>query len=257
VSTRILIAGVAVLAVGGAVVAARQEAPPVSGQQVESKTGVEPTTIQVDPEVDAELKRQVNLFEGLLRQAVEHGGQRLAQWASGIAPGVRLEQASNPVIQAVPLPDGSLIFNVQVPEILQTAVMLFKDMQRPQPGARPVSTLPPGSGRVGGTGVVPDDRMAGRVPDPGLDPDRRYSNYVRETLIDALLEGSAVLQLRSGQWLTVAASGVDDAFVSSNPLYRNPSRKLVLSIKADDLLAFRRQDISRDEARSRILERRF
>jgi hypothetical protein len=66
-----------------------------------------------------------------------------------------------------------------------------------------------------------------------------------------------VLQLRPGQWLTVAASGVDDAFVSSNPLYRSPSRKLVLSIKADDLLAFRRQDISRDEARSRILERRF
>jgi hypothetical protein len=252
-----LIAGVAALAVGGSVVAARQEAPPVSGQQVESKTGVEPTTIQVDAAAAAELKRQVTLFEGLLRQAVEQGGQRLAQWAWGVAPGVKLAQASNPVIQTVPLPDGSLVFNVQVPEILQTAVMLFVDMQRPQPGARPVSTPPPGSGRVGGTGVVPDDRMASRVPDPGLDPDRRYSDYVRETLIDALLEGSAVLQLRPGQLLTVAASGVDDAFVSANSLYRNPSRKLVLSIKADDLIALRSQEITRDEARSRILERRF
>ncbi len=251
-SIRILIAGVAALAVTGSAVVSGQ-APPAS-QQSDARVASEPTTVKIDAAVEVELKRQAGVFEVVLRQAVETGGQRLAQWARQVVPSVVLAQASNPVVQAVPLPDSSLVFNVQVPEILQTSVMLFQQLQRPQ-GPRPVAN-PPAGGRVGGTGVVPDDPVAERVSDPdSLDPDRRYSDYVREALIDAMLDGSAVLQLQPGQWLTVAASGVDIAV--TNPLYRNPSRKLVLSIKGEDLLEFRQQRITRDEARARILERRF
>lgn len=246
VITRTVLAGVAALAVCGSA-SAGQVVPPPSPPEPPGKQAVaEPTVVDVDAQADAELKRQVSLFEGVLRQAVESGGQRLAMWARQVVPGVVLAQASNPMVQAVPLPDSSLVFNVQVPEILQTSVMLFQQLQRPR-GPQPVSV----PGGVASTGVP-----VGRVSDPdNLDPDRRYSDYVREALIDALLEGSGVLQLHPGQWLTVAASGVDVAV--TNPLYRNPSRRLVLSVRADDLLAMRQGRLSRDETRSRILERRF
>lgn len=253
VFTKTVLAGVAALALCGSA-SAGQVVPPPSPPEPPGKQAVaEPTVVDVDAQADAELKRQVSLFEGVLRQAVESGGQRLAMWARQVVPGVVLAQASNPMVQAVPLPDSSLVFNVQVPEILQTSVMLFQQLQRPR-GPQPVANPVPG--RVSGTGVVPADPATGRVPDPdSLDPDRRYSDYVREALIDALLEGSGVLQLHPGQWLTVAASGVDVAV--TNPLYRNPSRRLVLSVRADDLLAMRQGRLSRDETRSRILERRF
>jgi hypothetical protein len=246
VLSRILIAGVAGLAVAWPAAVAGQEPPPASQQQSDARAVSEPTSVQIDEQVAAELKRQAGVFEVVLRQAVETGGQRLAQWAREVVPSVVLAQAANPIVQAVPLPDSSLVFNVQVPEILQTSVMLFQQLQRPQQGPRPVAN-PPSGGRVSGTGVVSD-------PD-SLDPDRRYSDYVREALIDAMLDGSAVLQLQAGQWLTVAASGVDVAV--TNPLYRNQSRKLVLSVRGEDLLEFRQQRITRDEVRSRILERRF
>ncbi len=257
VLNRVLIAGVVATVIAVPAAAGGQEPPRVAQPPADAQAAAQPTTVQVDPAVEAELKRQAGVFEVMLRQAVESGGQRLAQWARQVVPNVVLAQASNPVVQAVPLPDSSLIFNVQVPEILQTSVMLFQQLQRPQ-GVRPERPVAnaPASGRVSGTGVVPDDPAAERVSDPdSLDPDRRYSNYVREALIDAMLDGSGVLQLQPGQWLTVAASGVDVAVV--NPLYRNPSRKLVLSVKAEDLLEFRQQRITRDEVRSRILERRF
>jgi len=255
VSTRTFITGVTALALTGALAAAEGQDPsrPAAPQQPERPAVSEPTTIEVDAQAEAELKRQTSLFEGVLLQAVQQGGQRLALWARQVEPRVVLAQAANPVVQAVPLPDSSLVFNVQVPEILQTSVMLFYQLMRPE--ARPVGS---GSvaGRVTSTGVVPDDPMAPRVDDASnLDPDRRYSNYVREALIEALLDGAAVLHLEPDQWLTVAASGVDVAV--TNPLYRNPSRKLVLSLKGEDLLALRQQRITRDEARARILERRF
>ena len=252
IRTRTFIAGMTALALGAAVTPADAQGPTgTSPQQPERPAISEPTTVEVDAQVEAELKRQTSIFEGVLLHAVQQGGQRLAQWAQQVEPRVVLAQASNPVVQAVPLPDSSLVFNVQVPEILQTSVMLFHQLQRP--GAQPVNRT---TGRVSGAGVVPADAMAGRVEDADtLDPDRRYSNYVREALIEALLDGAAVLQLEQTQWVTVAASGVDVAV--TNPLYRNPSRKLVLSLRGEDLLALRQQRITRDEARARILERRF
>ena len=40
-------------------------------------------------------------------------------------------------------------------------------------------------------------------------------------------------------------------------LTANESRQLILTIKADDLIAFRGQKITRDEAKQRIVDTRF
>jgi hypothetical protein len=43
----------------------------------------------------------------------------------------------------------------------------------------------------------------------------------------------------------------------THPYYRNQSRKLILSIKAEDLAAYRAGKITRDEAKQKIVDRRF
>jgi len=217
---------------------------------------VDPTTdtsmARVQSEADAELKAQLNAFSALLRDAVETGGQRLAEWANETAPGVQLALASNPIVEGTPLPDGSVLFDVRIPEILGTSVVLWLRQVPPQAGATPVSR----GGRVSGTSVVKGDEMV--VP-PGSPerrtPSQQFSDYVRDALIDTVIDGSRVLAIEQGQWLTVVASGIDVAV--TNPLYRNTSRKLILSLKGEDVQAYLRGDITRDEVKVRIFERRF
>jgi hypothetical protein len=109
IRTRTFIAGMTALALGAAVTPADAQGPTgTSPQQPERPAISEPTTVEVDAQVEAELKRQTGIFEGVLLQAVQQGGQRLAQWAQQVEPRVVLAQASNPVVQAVPLPDSSL-----------------------------------------------------------------------------------------------------------------------------------------------------
>jgi hypothetical protein len=217
----------------------------------------EPTTpdttmARVQTEADAELKAQLNAFSALLRDAVETGGQRLAEWANGIVPGIQLALATNPIVEGTPLPDGSVLFDVRIPEILQTSVVLWL-RQAPQAGATTVSRA---GGRVSGTSVVKGDEMV--VP-PGSParrtPNQQFSDFVREALIDTVIDGSRLVAIEQGQWLTVAASGIDVAI--TNPLYRNTSRKLILSLKGEDVQAYLRGDITRDEVEARIVERRF
>jgi hypothetical protein len=222
------------LAISGLVVAL---AVPLGAQQ------------QAAEQADTGLKAQITAFEGVLRGAVERGGQRLAQWAAEVVPTVELVQAAPPTARGVPLPDANLFFDVQIPEILQTNLLLWNYYQQQRP--RPATPVNQGE-RVTGTGVVPADPM---VVSAATTPDEQYSNYVREAIIHAMLTSSGVLPLDDAEWLTVAAAGVD-VYVR-NPLYRNQSRKLILSIRADDLRALRAGEITVEEARDRIVERRF
>lgn len=217
--------------------------PPVAPEAAQAQA-------QVEAQMDAELRSQVTAFKYVLQEAVERGGQRLAEWAGQIVPGVELVFGSYPVVDAIPLPESGVVFEVRVPEIMQTSMMLFARRQRPSPN-QPVA-VPPAGGRVGATGVVSPDPMA--MPDART-ADGLYSDFVREALLDAIIDGSRILAIERGHWLTVAASGVEETV--PNPLYRSTSRKLILSIKGEDLQALRAGTITRDEARTRIVERRF
>ncbi|HUF46567.1 MAG TPA: hypothetical protein VMM93_02065 [Vicinamibacterales bacterium] len=224
-------------------------AAPAAGQQT-----VEDPAERAQALADAELRAQLNAFNYRLRDAIERSGQRLADWAGEIAPGIELAFAANPVVEATPLPDNSVVFDVRIPEILQTSMML---VLRQWPRSGTAGATPVGRGPVSGTGAVPADPMT--VPPPGaterLTPNEQYSNLVREELIEAIVDGARILPIEAGQWLHVAANGVDVAI--TNPLYRNRSRKLILSLKGEDLAAFRSGELSRDQIRTRIVERRF
>ncbi len=209
------------------------------------------------PAPDAQLDRvrtDVRTFEMVLLQAIESAGQKLAKWAEPLAPSVMLTPAADPVITGLPLPDSSLIFQIRIPELSLSSVMIFNAYAERVPKSRPVAVNPGAAeARVTSTGVIPDDPMKS-APEI-LSPDKMYSDFVRLGLMDAILDSSSVLSLRDNQWLSVAVVPVDVAV--TNPLYRNTSRKLILSIKGEDLAAFRAGRLTREEAKLKIVDTRF
>lgn len=206
---------------------------------------------------DNPAKSQAYRFEMALRSAVEDGGRRLAQQALAMAPELRLEADAPAVVRSFRLPGFGLFFDVQAPNITST-VMVWDMRRRLAPSAE--STSGPAvsnvsSGRVGAaTAPVEPDPMVGAAA-PAFDANRAYTTYVREALVDALLDSSAVLlDLGPDERLTVAASGIDQP--NANPLYRGAEDKLLLTIRASDLLELRQGRITRDQARQRITQER-
>src|SRR4029079_1868628 len=139
-------------------------------------------------------------------------------------------------------------FDVQAPNIQGTIMVL--DMYNQSRRGRPGGSQPGGNSDVqpvGGRPVVTaePDPMADDLAAPG-GPDRAYSKFVREALIDALLDSSAMLPLAPDDHLTIAAQGIDQP--GSNPLYQ--TRKLMLTIKGSDLQDMRQGRITREQAKA-------
>jgi hypothetical protein len=213
-------------------------AAPLGAQQMMQP----PSTAQ-----EAALKNNVRTFEMALKTAVERAGAQLVSWASQQSP-VPMAFAQDPSVRSVPLLDNSIVFHVEVAEIVPTSLGLWLQYnQMPRQGAaRPVGNTP---------GVAPPGpgKAAGDAMD--MTPDQHYTALVRNALIDTMLDSSGVLPLREGQTLTVACIPVDVAV--TNPVQRNQSRQLILTIKGEDVIALRQGTLSREDAKQRIIERRF
>ncbi len=194
-------------------------------------------TVASQPSEEA-LKNNVRTFELALKNGVTSAGMKLQQWAQQIQPDVVLAFAAEPAVRSVPLIDDSLMFHVEVSEILQTSVYLFVTANRlkeQEKGQRVGATSGVGPGLV-----APDPMRAAPAPSPAVSLDQHYTSLVRQALIDTMLDSSGVLPLRAGQTLIVACNPVD--VLVTNQLQRNPSKQLILTIKGEDLLAFRNAD---------------
>jgi hypothetical protein len=208
--------------------------------------------------VDDAAKSAVFTYATALRGAVLVGGQKLAQQASTVVPELVLAPSEQPTVRGVKLDGWGFFFDVQIPEIWNSTMMLWDMLNQSRharatpPGtsgpAQPVSERP----TVSAAGPVEPDPMANELATQG-GRDRLYSNYVREALIDALLDSSVVLPLGPTDRLTIAASGIDQP--GSNPLYQE--RKLMLTIKGSDLQELRQGHITREQAKARVVEGRF
>jgi hypothetical protein len=195
----------------------------------------------------------------VLRSAVDRGGQNFAKRASQVVP-VVVSPGDAPVVSGVVVRELSLyVFEVQVPGIWQTSLVLnmLRGAQTPPPPPQPVQPVAsPGSGngRVSASTVDPDPMTT--APAVGsFDPNREYSYEVRDALIESVLDNAGVLPLGANDSLVIIAGGNDP--VVPNAFYRPTSRKLVLSIKGSDLLDFRQGRLTRDEAKRRVKESHF
>jgi hypothetical protein len=196
------------------------------------------------------------MFETGLGNAVEIGGQRMAERVSEAYPGLMLSAVGRPIVQGFVLrPLQLYAFYVQVPDVLETSLQMLSIMPPLPPRARqggarvPVSS--PG-GRVAAEDVTPDAMTVSPIVGP-TDARREYRSHVRAAIIDAMLDNSRALPLGPSDRLMVVASAAANTSV---PVHQR-SKQLILAISSEDLTAFREGKITRDEAKRRIVETQF
>lgn len=216
----------------------------------------------VSPEVQLQQRRfQFQLMEGVLENAVRQGAQEVAQEvavrAQGVMP-IGMLFFGRGKARGFPLEQYGIVFDVEIPEIRESAVMLN---QFPRPTVTPQAANQPvrntGAGTTRATGVVADDPMARSsvTVDPFLaDPNQFYRDVIKAKLIDAMLDYSKSLEIPEHESLSVVARGEEDPIPTS--LY-DDSRALILRIKGSDLALFYSGKITREEARKRVVETQF
>jgi hypothetical protein len=206
-----------------------------------------PAWAQDAPPQENPAKLQAFRFEAMLRNAIEMAGQRLAQQARRVAPDLTLQVSEPAIARGVKLTGYGFHFDVQAPDI--TSTMIVWDMMRgPRPqSTRPVTPISGGSeGPIGPGPTGP--------PTAVFDPDQAYTTYVKEAVIDSLLDDSSMLALGPNEFLSVAVSGIEQP---TNVLYRRSADKLVLTIKGSDLTDLRQGRITREQAKERLTQERF
>ena len=85
---------------------------------------------------------------------------------------------------------------------------------------------------------------------PMMDPSEAYTEEVKVSLIDAMIENSGTLVIGADEWLTVAArdNAPSDPFSPGG----QDAMTLVIRVKGDDLNAFRAGRLTLDQVRSRV-----
>jgi hypothetical protein len=86
------------------------------------------------------------------------------------------------------------------------------------------------------------------------DPNTLYTNSVKGALIDAMLDYSGRLNIGANEWLTVAARDSEGPIV---PNALDETTTIVLRVKGSDLMSFRANQLTREEARKRVEVREF
>jgi hypothetical protein len=210
----------------------------------------------------ATVKHQVKNFEAALKNAVDLGGQQVAEKARKIYPEIALVQSFEPVAKGWAQPQFGLVFEVEIPEIYNAGIWVLgartRELQNRVVPVVPVppnsTTSPPGPTRVSGSTVQQPDPVTTSSVIPFFDPDKEYRDCVYEALIDALLENSGALPLEGTDWLSVVASSTRSAL--PDPL-KPDSRKLILMINGSDLSLYRKKELTKEQIRQKILESRF
>ena len=202
-----------------------------------------------------QVKFKLQDFEAILRNAVKHGADALAQKVADAIPRNVQLTSDDPEAMgfAPPTPDGGLMFVVVVPPIRQVLFTYMLPQQYQRPG-RPVNT--PNPRPVGSaSGATPDPMtsspvVSGAAAAP-FNADLEYSVAVSNALMDAMLDNSSALPLKDSEWLTIAA--VDGVGPTPGVVNSPYGHTTYLSIKGSDLTQFRQGKISRDEARKLVV----
>lgn len=216
-----------------------------------------PLTPGVSPEVQVLQRRfQFQLMEGVIENAVQQGAMEVATRAQGVMP-VGMLFIGNPKARGFPLDQYGVVFHVEIPQILESAIVLnqFQRPAPPSPAQQNVSNN--AAGRTRASGLVADDPMAKSplIPDPFLsDPNGFYRETVKRKLVDAILDYAKSLEIGVNESLSIVARGEDDLIRTS--MY-NDSRAMILRVKGSDLALFYSGKITKDEARKLVTESQF
>jgi hypothetical protein len=184
---------------------------------------------------------QIVNMENALREAVKSGANRLTSQLKSLGPVENAVLMNTPEANGFVVPQG-MFFYVRVPTMSSVVVWVIPrliDQQRVQAqnvsqAARPVDTVPP---------VVPVDADLAR------DPRGAYRSAIRDSLIDCMLDDSGNLNIKSDEYLTVAAR----RDTRPNPLdLTDEARTITLIVRGSVLEALHQKRLTKEEARKLV-----
>jgi hypothetical protein len=226
--------------------AAQQQTPPPAS----APDRVSQTVGMTDDEI-ADLNRRIRTFQANVQSAVENGGARLADRAEKLVQGaVELAMNGTPRINPVYIPGTGFHYDVQVPDILGTSIAMWAYVYKRQQQAIPAANRPPDERVTANGTVVKPDAMAVNT---SFDPNTEYATFVRQELIEAMLESSTVLPIKTDEKLIISARVPAEAQANVLSHYR----RIVLQIHGADLTAYRQGQLTKDQVKERILEFRY
>ncbi len=229
---------------------------------------------------DARQRRnQIRLMEGVLVQAVRLGAEEVGTELGRFEPTGVTALAGTPRARGFVLDGYGVFFDVEIPALNQSVVWSVMVLQRDRQmgnaldslGAA-VASIPDGptrqqaqqalqqvSRRVGP--VSPASAPAAGQPPPGQvtsatastvatpDPMALYTEAVKGTLIEAMLDHSLQMKLAPEEWLTVAAR---DSEAPLSPTSLSDAPTIVLRVKGSDLAVYHSDPARREEIRAKV-----
>lgn len=238
------------------------------------------------------IRDQIRMMEANLTQAVRLGAQSVSRRLQAAEPGSSLFVTSDARARGFVLDGYGIFFDVDVPMMRQSvawtmrmmllaqqeriatwralvanapdtpegraAQIQLRELERQQATASPVAqSAPPGRAAAANVNETVAPAASAVVPPLSADlsdPNALYTDAVKNALIDAMLDYSGRLNIGADEWLAVAARD------SEGPLMPNAldeTTTIVLRVKGSDLLAFRTNKLSREEARKKVEVREF
>lgn len=257
--------------------AVEQQLPPVPGQ---------PGQLTAAPPRNEARQQQVRMMEGVIVAAVRTGAEGLAHQLQVAEPG-SLIVTGTARARGFALEGYGVFFDVDVPQMKQSVawstMTLLRDARRTQlqqilasnadpeykrrarvelQALDPSQPIPMPSADAspvaqGAAGRVSAQALTDTPARPAIDmrdPNLLYTESIKTSLIDAMLNYSGPMDLGPDEWLTIAARDSDGPLL---PGAVDDASTIVLRVKGSDIAAFLSKKITPDEARKRVQVKEF
>lgn len=231
-----------------------------------------------------ERRYNVRVFGNVLVSAAQHGAELMAFKVQQIDPSIILLSGTAPRAQGFVIDGHGVFFHIEIPNVDPVVAWAVTNRGRDQVAMATLNQLrallpavtdsaqrtaletnirmleqrfmPPGAQQQR-MGVIPMGTAPPTAAAPPVmsDPNVEYERLVTDQLVNAMLDYGHQLGLGADEWLTVAARSSQGALVAEAVF--DDSVTIMLRIKGADLAAFRAGQVTRDEARARVVVREF
>jgi hypothetical protein len=226
---------------------------------------------------DQRRRNQIIVMEGVLVQAVRLGAQEVSAEMEKFEPAGVTALNGTPRARGFVLDGYGVFFDVEIPNLNQSLVWSVMTVQRDRQVGRDLDLLrnalesmPQGPNREQAVQALqqvsktvgpatPNRPTPQDAPPPGQvsaanaapmpDPDAMYTDAVKDSLIDAMLDHSLQMNLAAEEWLTVAARASDGPL---SPTGLSDSITIILQVKGSDLAVYHADKSKRDEILQRV-----
>jgi len=209
-------------------------------------------------------RQRISMMEGALERAVSNGAENMLRKVRSVMPDPPMLTGA-PRVRGFRLDGYGVFFDVEVPALRMPLTWTMRYMLDERRAAlnqllSELRRLPVESPNRERLDVLV--RQLERTDGPketaaaASDPNEAYTQSVKESLLDAMLENSGPIALSNEEWLTVAAR--DN--LPRDPLIPGDTAELntvIFRLKGSDLAAFRAGRLTLEEARKRVEAREY